>query len=1272
MMPVRPRSALVLPLLLSAVALSAGLSGPRHLQAPRAGRPGAAAAPGVSPGDWQAIRAAHEKERYRVLPASSGATRWQAANPRQAWRETFDGRGVLVEPDAGGWRWGLSLRAYGRDGAMRNSPNGAAMTVDGGRATYHRAPDLDEWFVNDARGLEHGFMLRDRPAGGAEPVRLSLAVDGGLTSRVSSDGRAADFADARGSLVLTYGGLRVDDADGRPVPATLAADRRGLAIVVDDRAARYPLVVDPMVQRAYVKASNTGFGDNFGTSVAMSGDTVVVGAYAEKSNATGVNGNQSDNSAQYAGAAYVFVRTAGVWSQQAYLKASNTGAFDYFGWSVAISGDTIVVGAYGESSAATGVNGNQTDNTAAVSGAAYVFVRNAGVWTQQAYLKASNTAFNFSFGYAVDVSGNTIAVGSKDENSHATGINGNQGDHTAPNSGAVYVFTRTSGVWTQQAYIKQSNTESGDLFGWSLALSGDTLAVGADSEYSAATGINGNQGDNSASHAGAVYVYTRSGTTWSQQAYVKASNTNAFDYFGYSIDIDGDTMVVGAEREASAATGVGGNQADNSAGVAGAAYVFTRTGTTWSQQAYVKASNTDPQDYFGESVAVAGDLLAVGAIGEASQASGVDGNQSDNMFGNAGAVYVFGRAGATWTQLGYLKGSSPDPNDFFGTSVAIAGDTVVGGAVGESSAATGIDGNPTNDAASGSGAVFIHGFPTTLAGTPLTLYYGATKSGAAGAIVNVTPAQTVTVTYSGVSPSWTAAANDAWLQVVSGPAVANGSGIGQFNISIINPGNVIGGATSLKGTVTISAPGAAPLSVRVVLTVNQVPPTSALAFGRVDTPVQNAAGLQGAIGLTGWALDDVAVSNIRVYRTCLGFDNPASCQLVLGNNVVFVGNAGFVAGARPDVEAAFPTYPLAYRAGWGLQILSNQLPHVPNMTTNGGQGTMALYAVATDAEGHQTLLGRSSPDHTPTTVTLNNDAIAKPFGTLDTPAQGATVSGNLANFGWALTPDSNLVPDGTDILIPTNGSTITVFIDGVAKGTVAYNQCRGNVGNPVPPGVFCNDDVASIFGNATPQAPLTPRGSNPTKYRNLDAQRGAIGAFNINTLTLTNGVHTIAWSVTDSAARADGVGSRFFTVLNGSPITDVKAVAELLRAPAVNRGSAAMLDGFAPEPGTLVARTGFDPKAPYVPTVSTKEGVYSLVLEEMGRLEVLLGPMDAGYLVVGGQLRDLPIGSHLDPNGTFTWNPPVGYFGTYRLVFTGGGRKMVVDVTVAPRGPSKE
>ncbi len=479
-----------------------------------------------------------------------------------------------------------------------------------------------------------------------------------------------------------------------------------------------------IAQQAYIKASNTGgpspgetglgVGDNFGWSVASSGDTMVIGAPGEDSNATSVNGNQTNNSALDSGAAYVFVRDGTNWVQQAYLKASNTGANDFFGISVAISGHTIVVGAYGEDSNATGVNGNQTNNSATDSGAAYVFVREGTNWSQQAYLKASNTGPIDWFGRHVALSGDTVVVCALFEDSNATGVNGNQTNNSTTDSGAAYVFVRGGTNWSQQAYLKASNTGGpspgdsfGDKFGGSVGISGDTIVVGAYEEDSNADGVNGNQSNNSDHQAGAAYVFVRNGTNWSQEAYLKASNSGAGDEFGYRVAISGDTIVVGADGESSKATGVNGDEIDNSALYAGAAYVFVRNGTNWSQQAYLKASNTDVDDNFGASVAIIGDTVVVGAKNEASKATGVNGDQSDNSASIAGAAYVFVRSATNWSQQAYLKPSNTRTYGEFGISLAVSGDTVVVGADGDFSNATGVNGNQSNTNAPFSGAAYV-------------------------------------------------------------------------------------------------------------------------------------------------------------------------------------------------------------------------------------------------------------------------------------------------------------------------------------------------------------------------------------------------------------------------------------------------------------------------------------------------------------------------------------------------------------------------------------
>jgi len=461
-------------------------------------------------------------------------------------------------------------------------------------------------------------------------------------------------------------------------------------------------------QEAYVKAAVQNAGQ-FGSSVAVDGDTMVVGMLGDSSCAMGVfNGATapSDTACEHAGGAYVFMRQNGAWTQQAYLKASNTGAGDAFGVSVAISGDTIVVGAQREDSNAKGVGGSQADNSATDSGAAYVFVRSGSTWSQQAYVKASNTGASDNFGNAVAISGDTIAVGAMWEKSNARGVNGDQADDSMGYSGATYVFVRSSDTWTQQAYLKASNTDTNNSFGRSVAISGDTLVVGAPGEESGATGVNGNQADDSMGGSGAAYVFVRSGTTWSQQAYIKASNTGAYDNFGDSVGIADETLVVGAYSEDSNATGIDGNQADNSATASGAAYVFVRSNGTWSQQAYLKASNTADNDVFGSSVGISGDILAVGARGEDSSATGVNGNQADNGKVQSGAAYVFIRSGGIWSQQLYLKAANTDTYDSFG-SVAVTGHTTVIGAYGERSNATGINGNQVDNSLGNAGAAYV-------------------------------------------------------------------------------------------------------------------------------------------------------------------------------------------------------------------------------------------------------------------------------------------------------------------------------------------------------------------------------------------------------------------------------------------------------------------------------------------------------------------------------------------------------------------------------------
>ena len=431
--------------------------------------------------------------------------------------------------------------------------------------------------------------------------------------------------------------------------------------------------------------------------------------------------------------------TAGV-RQTAYIKASNPHMGDHFGNggtllgdSVALSGDglTLAVGAPNESSGAKVVNGNENDTSVYSAGAVYVFTRRNATspWTQQAYVKASNPQPGAEFGHVVTLSadGSTMAVSAYFEASAAKGINGNQNDDSIPQEGAVYGFTRRGTAWSQQAYVKASNTGEagtegnfgdGDQFGFSMSLSddGNTLAVGANAEDSNAKGINGDQNDNSMQSAGAVYVYVRNGTTWTQQAYVKAANTTANVQFGYTVALsaDGNTLAASAFDEGGASRVVNGPYTPGRNG-SGAVYIFTRAGTAWTQQGYLKASNAEQNDSLGVLLSISddGNTVAVGSLDEDCMAVGVNPSapcdtemRTDT---SSGAAYVFIRNGTQWAQQAFIKASNTGKEDWFGSRLQISGDgnTLAIAAQLEDSAAQGINGKQDDDSAQEAGAVYF-------------------------------------------------------------------------------------------------------------------------------------------------------------------------------------------------------------------------------------------------------------------------------------------------------------------------------------------------------------------------------------------------------------------------------------------------------------------------------------------------------------------------------------------------------------------------------------
>ncbi len=502
-------------------------------------------------------------------------------------------------------------------------------------------------------------------------------------------------------LILVGFQATLNRAEAQPPRPAAAADLPPGLSATDWQAIRAQL------PQYYLKAPNADAEDRFGTAIAISGDTVVIGAPNESSDGS----SPEDNSALNAGAVYVFVRTtdaaqtaagAAVWTLQAYLKAPNPDITQAFGLTVAIEGDTIVLGA------PFTINNNANGS----GGSVYVFVRSnaaaqrapeAAVWTLQAHLKAANEEATDGFGYSVAIAGDTVVVGTPSEDSDGS----SPADNSAEEAGAAYVFVRTSdaahrapgaAVWTQQAYLKAANADAGDLFGETVVISGDIAVVGAPREDSNGSGPD----DNSKSNAGAVYVFVRTSVqglpTWSQEAYLKGNPPNHSDFFGAVLAIDGNTLVVGYPGE----DGRVGPYLINS----GAAYVFVRTSTPeapiWTEQGYLKAANAELNDSFGTSVAIDGDTVVIGAGTEDSDGSG----PADNSIEDAGAAYVFVRTTdetPTWSQHAYLKAANADISAIFGSAAAIEGNTVVVGAQMEYS-----DGSdPTNHNAPRSGAAYV-------------------------------------------------------------------------------------------------------------------------------------------------------------------------------------------------------------------------------------------------------------------------------------------------------------------------------------------------------------------------------------------------------------------------------------------------------------------------------------------------------------------------------------------------------------------------------------
>ena len=473
----------------------------------------------------------------------------------------------------------------------------------------------------------------------------------------------------------------------------------------------------------------------------------------------------------------------------------------------------------------------------------------------------------------------------------------------------------------------------------------------------------------------------------------------------------------------------------------------------------------------------------------------------------------------------------------------------------------------------------------------------------------VTSSQRLLITNAGAGTlNWTAAPNQPWIQI----SLSAGTAGQRTTVSVDAQGLGIG---DYEGRVRFTDPAASnsPYDVTVRLTIYGEGCSSA-PFGYFDTPTDGSAGITGALPVSGWALDDVEVSRVEIWRDRVDGEPTAP------NGLVFIGNAVFVEGARPDVEQMFPNHPLNRSAGWGYMMLTYGLP-------GQGNGSYRLHAFAIDKEGRTSGLGTKS-------ISCNNAAAVKPFGTIDTPTQGGEFSGTGPfNFGWALTP----LPK----YIYYDGTTIDVYIDGVYVGHPLYNQYRV--------------DIATAFPG-------------------LNNSIGAVGVLAIDTSLYENGVHTIGWIVTDNLGAADGIGSRFFTINN--PLPAGTPAQRAVDSPVNDFGppGSGWIDDLPDNPMPARIKGGFAKIRE--PANADPEKGEALIVEirETERVELDLGEFSTtvGFLVVGNELRKLPIGSCLDTKqGIFYWLPGPGFIGEYDLVFVhrlsrGTGFKSRVRIRILP------
>ncbi len=705
-------------------------------------------------GLYKSLGEAMAASRYSIYPTKNAPLpvykeAFEANNPRQAFAAYFakDGVHLVSKAENNKWRVQMNLTGYGYgDDIAEVEQTETNVQKDKSRIEITKSATVQspkskivEWYENSLGGLEQGWTINERASNvqNAE-LKLVLELGGDLKAKLAADNQAINFVDEKGEPILRYDKLKSWDADGKELTSRMDLNGNQLSIVVDDTEAKYPVTVDPFFSGTKkLTASDAAAFDNFGEAVAVSGDTVIVGAsgddegavfsrgaaYVFERNTGGANNwgevkkliasdvagadlfgdavaisgdtiivsaRFNDDAGGNSGSAYIFSRNMGGadnWGEVKKITASDADALDEFGKSVSISGDTAIVGAL------------RNDDAGSDSGSAYIFERNSGGadnWGEVKKLTASDAGVGFGFGESVAISDDTAIVGSR------------QNDLNGALSGAAYIFERNSGgvnFWGEVKRITPSNPGIGNSFGYSVSISGNTAVVGAyqyggngsafiferntggadnwgevkriidpngslADTFGASVSISGNTvvvgsgfvngGDNGGNQA---FIFERNmggADNWGIVQTLNPPDAGSADSFGESVAISGDTLIIGSSLD------------DVVSVDSGSANLYSSQLDNWTQVSASTSSNGNAGDKFGESVAISGDRVIVGAP------FNVEGGQ------NGGTVYIFERnmgGQDLWGEVKRIVASDADANFQFGSSVALSGDTAIVGSV---------------------------------------------------------------------------------------------------------------------------------------------------------------------------------------------------------------------------------------------------------------------------------------------------------------------------------------------------------------------------------------------------------------------------------------------------------------------------------------------------------------------------------------------------------------------------------------------------------------